>query len=259
MTASAFACVLASSSAGNATLFSAGNTHILLDAGLTSKRMLVQALARFSLSVYDLTAVLITHEHSDHTACLPHIPPNIPVYASFGASVHIFGTPRVAVPNQAFTVHDVQITPFSTPHDTPDSLGYLVEYGGFSAALATDMGYMPDDALTLLKTARVLFLESNYDEGMLRTGRYPMFLKKRIAGRLGHLSNTQCAAAALDCINGKTEHLVLMHLSKDNNTPEIAYETTRSVLAGHGAGAGNDFTMQVAPRSQPGQPVYAAS
>jgi phosphoribosyl 1,2-cyclic phosphodiesterase len=164
----------------------------------------------------------------------------------------------VATPDQSFAVNDVRITPFATPHDTPDSLGYLVEHGGFSAALATDMGYMPDDALELLKTARVIFLESNYDEGMLRTGRYPPFLKKRIAGRLGHLSNRQCADAALDCLNGKTEHLVLMHLSKDNNTPEIAYETTRSHLAGGGAITGKDYSLQVAPRSQPGQPIYAA-
>ena len=252
----AFACALASSSAGNATLFSAGSTHILLDAGI-SKRMLTQSLAAFSLSVYDLSAVLITHEHGDHTACLPYIPPHLPVYASFGASVHIKSSP--VTPGLPFAVNDVQITPFATPHDTPDSVGYFLQYGDFSMALATDMGYMPDDALALVKTAQALFLESNYDEAMLQAGRYPAFLKRRIAGRLGHLSNNQCAAAALRCAEGKLRHLVLMHLSKDNNTPEIAYETTRSHLAEHGAEAGRDFTLQVAPRNRPGTPVYAAS
>ncbi len=249
-----FACTLASSSAGNATLFSDGKTHILLDAGL-SGRALSKALARFSLSAYDLSAVLITHEHSDHIQALPALPKHIPVYATLGTSARLPGTPQLIAAGNAFAVNDVVITPFATPHDTPDSVGYVLQQGAYRMALATDMGYMPPDVLSLLADIPVLFLESNYDEQLLSTGRYPPFLKKRIAGSLGHLSNYDCAQAALACVNRKLRSLVLMHLSKDNNRPELAFATTEALLNNHGVVVGQDVQLQVAPRSEPCEPV----
>ena len=249
-----FACTLASSSSGNATLFSNGRTHILLDAGIPI-RAIASALALFSLSVYDLTAVVVTHEHGDHTAALPFLPQHIPVYASFGTAAHLPGSPHPVAPGNAFEINGVALTPFSTPHDTPDSTGYIVQDGAYRMALATDMGHMPDDVLVLLAEVPVLFLESNYDQGMLMLGKYPVYLKRRIAGSLGHLSNDACAEAAVTCVNGRLRSLVLMHLSKENNTPALAYDTTCKRLEQDGIVVGRDMQLLVAPRSEPCKPL----
>jgi len=250
-----FAATLASSSSGNATLFSNGRTHILLDAGISS-RAIARALAQFSISVQDLTAIVITHEHSDHIAALPHLPKHIPVYASLGTAVRLPGNPVIVTPGKPFEINDVAITPFSTPHDTAESTGYILQYNAYQMALATDMGHMPTAIIKIISQVPVLFLESNYDEGMLMMGQYPPFLKRRISGKLGHLSNDDCAQAAVSCVNGKLRNLILMHLSKENNTPQTAYNTTCDHLMGHGIVAGQDVQLTVAPRSVPCQPIY---
>lgn len=250
-----FACTLASSSAGNATLFSNGKTHILLDAGLSS-RALAGALAHFSLTLNDLTAVLISHEHGDHIRGLPYIPKQVPVYASQGTASRLPGYPIAVPTGTPFCVNDVEITPFATPHDSSESTGFILRDGAYQMALATDMGHMPPDVLALLATVPVLFLEANYDEGMLMLGQYPAFLKQRIRGHRGHLSNDACAEAAVACVNQRLRHLVLMHLSKENNTPDLAYQTLQNRFLEDEIVVGQDVQLQVAPRLTPCQPVY---
>jgi len=251
-----FAVTLASSSSGNATLFSDGSTHILLDAGL-SGRALHGALACFSLTAGDLSAVLVSHEHGDHVGGLPYIPKHVPVYASFGTAARLSGHVTPIASGSPFSVNDVQVTFFATPHDTGDSVGFLLEDGsGKSMALVTDLGHMPVDVLSVIATVPVLFFETNYDQNMLMLGHYPYYLKRRIAGTRGHLSNDKCADTALHCVTKGLRQLTLMHLSKENNTPELAYAATCERLEDGGVRVGRDVLLQVAPRVGLSQRVW---
>jgi len=250
-----FACTLASSSGGNATLFSNGTTHILLDAGI-SGRALSGALACFSLTLPDLTAVLVSHPHGDHVSGLPYIPHTVPVYASPGTAACLRQSVMSVAPGDTFCVNDVQVTFFATPHDTGDSVGFALDDNGKRMALATDLGHMPDEVLAVLASVPVLFLESNYDQNQLMMGHYPYFLKQRIAGRNGHLSNEQCAEAAVHCVQNGVRALTLMHLSKENNTPEWAYNATAQRLHKDGIAVGTDVFLQVAPRSELSEVVW---
>jgi len=244
-----FAVTLASSSAGNATLFSNGRTHILLDAGL-GIRTLKRNLAAFSLAPEDLSGIVISHAHGDHTRSLPYISESVPVYASSGTSKRLSNRPIAVMPGQIFEINDVQVSLFATPHDCAESTGFLLQDGEKTMVQVTDLGHMSSDVLDVLTSAPTVFLESNYDHDMLINGHYPWFLKKRIAGYHGHLSNDDCADAVAHCVKKGLQNLVLMHLSKENNTPERAYQTTTARLAHDGIVVGRDVQVQVAPRTE---------
>lgn len=249
-------CTLASGSSGNALLASHGDTHLLIDAGLSLRR-LKAALSEFDLSPDRLSAVLITHEHSDHISGLSTLTNrlDLPVYASRGTSAYLlWKMPWLCdrlFPFEAghsFSVGGVEVDTFSTPHDTPDSVGYTLRMGGVRASVATDLGYVPEHVLNKLLGSDYLLLESNHDVEMLRTGAYPAFLKRRILGKNGHLSNEDSARAAAACVRAGTRHITLGHLSRDNNSPETAFEAAVSFLRDEGLEAGRDVCLDVAPR-----------
>ena len=231
--------VFASGSSGNCTLLSNGETHLLLDAGISMRRI-QGSLARAGLSIDDLSGVLITHEHADHISGLKMLLKHHPltVYAPRTVAARLWGMlpeaqerTRVIPVGTPFTLGSVTVRAFHTPHDTDESVGYRLEGEG-SFALATDMGAVTEEVLEGLLGARMVLIEANHDLDMLCDGPYPVYLKRRILSDRGHLSNVDCASLADRLAASGTRRIILGHLSRENNRPEIALQTVRAALSG---------------------------
>lgn len=243
---------LASGSEGNCLLLSAAGTHLLLDAGISCRRINA-ALAPLGLSLRDVDAVLITHDHSDHICGLPTMVRRwqIPVYASPAAgrqlAYRIAGVEpllRAVDCGVPFDVGSFTVTAFPTSHDGHGGVDYRFDYGGASCGALTDTGYVTDQAREVLAGVDLLVLESNHDVEWLRSGPYPYSLKARILSDRGHLSNDAAAAFAAEMAGCGTREIVLAHLSRENNTPQRALDTMRLALA-H-----TDASVEVAPRGE---------
>ena len=231
--------VFASGSSGNCLLLSGSGTHILIDAGISMRRI-QQSLARSDLSMREIGGVLITHEHSDHISGLKmlikHCAP--PIYAPRtvanrlrGCLPEAEGLLHVIPVNEAFNIGSLTVNAFHTPHDTDESVGYRVEGEGIFA-LATDMGHVTEEVFSALSGADTVLIESNHDEEMLRYGPYPVYLKRRILSDRGHLSNACCAELVRKLALGGTRRIILGHLSRENNTPALALSAARESTAG---------------------------
>ncbi len=237
-------CTLASGSSGNAIFVRSETTAIMIDAGISAKR-LTESLLSLSVTPDELSAILITHEHSDHIGGLPVFTKKCParVMASIGTSpcLKVASTPFEI--GDRFTVGDLDIRTFSTSHDAADSVGYRIDCDGASLGVLTDTGFVTNEAKEWLLGVDALILEANYDSEMLQNGPYPAMLKRRIASRHGHLSNKDCAAFALLCVKNGTNDILLAHLSAENNTPDTAAYTVGRALQGY------PVRLGVAPRS----------
>ena len=234
--------VFASGSSGNCLLLSGGRTNILIDAGIPIRR-LSDMLGECCLSLQDIGGVLITHEHSDHIMGLKTLlrHSDCPILAPRTVAAHLRGMLpqiderlRVIPVGEGFTLSGLKIRAFHTPHDTPESVGYRVEDGA-AFAIATDMGCVTDEVRENLLGADAVLIEANHDEDMLRYGRYPVFLKRRILSDHGHLSNENCAALARELAESGTGTIILGHLSRENNTPDAALRAVEAAIAGTGA------------------------
>ena len=234
--------VFASGSSGNCMLLSDGDTHLLIDAGISMRRI-ESSLAHAGLTVNDIAGVLITHEHADHISglgmLLKHF--NLTIYAPHTVASRLCGLLPAAVDRlhvipvgECFSVGGVQVRAFHTPHDTDESVGYRVEGEG-CFALATDMGEVTDEVLDGLLGADTVLIESNHDIGMLVDGGYPFHLKRRILSSHGHLSNADCALLALRLVREGTGTVILGHLSRENNRPELALAESSRLIADSGA------------------------
>lgn len=221
---------LYSGSSGNAVLARCGNTSILIDAG-RSRRAVRCAAAEAGVSLSDVAAVFITHEHSDHTAALPQIArhENAPIYAAAATADALAEVPEIAarlVRRPLLfreTVGEITVSSVPLPHDSACCVGYrLCGSDGDSFLLATDMGCVTDGVLQALCGCRGALLEANYDSEMLRCGPYPASLKSRISSDRGHLSNEDCAALCEYALSVGVTRLALGHLSAENNTPAAA-------------------------------------
>ena len=229
---------IASGSEGNCLLVSYGETHILLDAGISARRIKT-ALAALELGMDDICAILLTHGHSDHitglgTLCKHHA---TPLYASAGAAAQIcekFGAAQYRMhtvrPMEPFAVGSITVTPFPTAHDAWGSLDYRLSCADGSIGVLTDTGYVTDEAHDTLMGVDLLVLESNHDVEWLRSGPYPYSLKERILGPYGHLSNDDAARFAAQMARCGTGEIVLAHLSRENNTPARALDTVQRAL-----------------------------
>ncbi len=227
---------LGSGSAGNSLLVRSRYTTLLLDCGFTLKETLAR-MKSVGVSAQDLDAILITHEHSDHTKGLGPIARkfNLPVWMTFGtwraardkkiSRVHQFHA------HESFSIGDIELDPFPTPHDAAESCQFVFGVEGRRFACLTDLGACTSHVMDKVSQVDALLLESNYDPQMLRQGPYPPSLQARIAGDWGHLSNRQAGEllAALDHSN--LQRIFLGHLSERNNTDEVALDTVRGYVA----------------------------
>ena len=232
----------ASGSEGNCLLISAGQTHILLDAGISCKRI-TTALAALDLHMDDVAAIFITHEHSDHICGLATLVKHhrVPVYATAATgrqlAYRIAGIEpllRRIAPGDVFGLEKIRVTVFPTSHDAADSVDYRFDCGS-SIGVLTDTGYVTDEAAEVLAGVDLLVLESNHDVERLKSGPYPYPLKQRILGDYGHLSNNAAARFAAQMAQQGTKQFVLAHLSRENNTPQLALETVSQAVNEFGA------------------------
>lgn len=245
---------LVSGSSGNCSLVSDGKTSILIDCGLSCKK-LEEALSKTKINPKDISAMLITHEHSDHIkgAGIVSRKYNLPVFAT--AKTHeamdlgiTSENIRYLSPGCDFEIDSIGIKPFSIPHDAANPVGYNFFCGKNKLSLATDIGVMTDELLNNLKGSLAVLLESNHDVNMLKNGRYPMHLKRRILSPTGHLSNEDAAAAAIELVKSGTRHIMLGHLSNENNTPTMAYTTAEKIFSENGIELNKDVALSVAAR-----------
>lgn len=254
-------CTLASSSSGNCTLVSEGSTHILIDAGISLRRM-TASLKHFDISPEELTGVLITHEHSDHISGVKMLVKyhRTPVFAPLGVAESLCGIVPEARNSityfhagTEFVLGEIAVRSFLTPHDTPESVGYRFDTSRSSLVFVTDIGCVTQAILDAALGTDMAVIEANHDIRMLKTGGYPAHLKRRILSERGHLSNDDCGQLATKLIESGTKRLVLAHLSKENNTPRLAWDTVGGALKRQGAVVGGDVELDTAPADDMGK------
>lgn len=241
---------LFSGSRGNCTLVRADNVNILLDAGYHYKQI-VARLTEFNLTPADVNAIVLTHEHSDHISALPYLTRGMQtrVYAPEAicgiVSQRTFCSEVLPV-NGRFEIEGVEIDVYQCSHDSVDCLGYKFTYGKQSVASVTDTGRCDDALADFLSDCKGILLESNHDVDMLTNGPYPYPLKRRILSDFGHLSNDQTAQVIAKLKGSAVKHLVLAHLSEQNNTKEIAFDCAVKALNSVGLTEGKDVKIYVA-------------
>jgi len=223
-------CTLASGSSGNSLFIDTGKTRILVDAGI-SQRKLKARLKQIGSSLEEIDSVVVSHEHSDHTTAIPSL--KNPIYVAKDTS-HIW-TDRVRdlrefTTSAPFEIGDVRITPFPVSHDAIDPVGFLIEADGKRIGVVTDIGYVTELVKERLSGSDALVIEFNHDERLLSYGPYPWELKQRIKSRHGHLSNVEAAGLLRHLIHDGLRYVVLAHLSKTNNSEHIAVDAALSVL-----------------------------
>lgn len=252
-------CSLYSGSSGNSLFVENNNTKILVDAGVSGKKI-IDALDSINVKPEEIDAILVTHEHSDHIQSLGTFSKkfDIPVYANHNTwskipkeiekidkkNIFTFNT------SQDFVIGDLVIHPFKTPHDAIESCGFNITYGKTKMSIATDLGHVTPEIQECLSGSKFILLESNYEPEVLRLCSYPYLLKSRIAGPNGHLSNNMAGETISSLIESGLATVMLGHLSKESNFPEMAYETVLSELEANHFKR-NTIDLSVASRFKP--------
>ena len=249
-------CPLFSGSTGNSYYIGSRSAGVLLDAG-RSARQLEQALKRCEVDPLAIQGILITHEHSDHVSGVRVLAKKykLPVFASQGTLMalesSLEGVERWVLEDR-LELAGMEITPFPTPHDSAQSLGFRITTADHREfALATDLGEVTPCVREHLLGAEFVVVESNHDREMLRCSPYPYYLKRRILSGRGHLSNGDCAAFLPELVRAGARRILLAHLSRENNTPALAGETALGALAAAGCRPGTDFRLEVAAPDNP--------
>lgn len=224
---------LASSSSGNSTYIGSDKTHLLIDCGISRKRI-SEGLCSADIDLKDISAILITHEHADHISSLGVIQRagSIPVYATEGTIAGILSNPNlgpfdksvfnVIKADRPFTVGDILIKPLRVSHDALEPVCFRAECENKSCAVVTDLGYFDDYLVENLKGLDMIMAEANHDIRMLEAGKYPYYLKQRIAGKKGHLSNEASGQLISMLLHDNIKEVILGHLSRENNYPDLA-------------------------------------
>lgn len=237
-------CVLASGSSGNCTYIASETTHLLIDAGLSGKKT-IELLGKIDGNADQLNAICLTHEHSDHRSGLGVLQRRLGVQL-FGNAGTIEAVEmdkklnglkwNVFLAGSPFMIGDLMIEPFSVPHDSYDPVGFVICSGDIQVGIITDMGVATGAIRERLKGCSALVVESNHDEDMLRNADRPWMLKQRIAGRQGHLSNTQAGELVVDVAGTELKTVFLAHLSSDCNTPDLALQSMKTILTNNNLG-----------------------
>ncbi|MDO5135477.1 MAG: MBL fold metallo-hydrolase [Eubacteriales bacterium] len=255
-------CSIVSGSSGNCIYVGSERTHVLVDAGTSGKRV-EQGLNALELTGRDIDGILVTHEHSDHVQGLGILARKyqVPIYMTGGTrdavsrmkslgrmDPELFHEIREDEP---FVIGDLSVRAFTLPHDAAQPVGYRLECGGHAVGIATDLGKYNDYIVENLQRLDGLFLEANHDVRMLQVGRYPYYLKQRILGDRGHLSNENAGRLLGRLLHDGLKAVFLGHLSKENNYEALAYETVcQEVTLGDNPYHSRDFKIQVAKRDE---------
>lgn len=252
-------CSLYSGSSGNSIFISTGRSKVLIDAGMPGKSI-EKALNEIGETCENLDGIFVTHEHSDHTKGVGILSRkyNIPIFANtatWQAMVKIIGNIKdenIKIVNNAMvSVKDMDIQSYDIPHDAAAPCGYSLFHNNKKVCIATDLGHFSGIVKTQLKDADVILLESNHDIEMLKFGPYPYPLKKRILSDVGHLSNEACGNAIVELTTHKQKTIILGHLSKTNNFPELAYKTVVNILNENNVELDKDVILSMAKRDMP--------
>ncbi|MCR4629235.1 MAG: MBL fold metallo-hydrolase [Clostridium sp.] len=251
---------IASGSNGNCTYVGSDDTHVLVDAGISNRRIEL-GLKELGLSPADLTAIFVTHEHSDHISGLNILSKkySVPIYSAPGtvrAMKQMKSLDRVDAElyhevgaDADVRIGDLDILPFSIDHDAAEPMAYRISCGSKSVAVATDMGHYSPYIVDHLRNLDAALIEANHDVRMLEAGPYPYPLKRRILGDFGHLSNENSGRLISEILNDGIKHIFLGHLSKENNYPELAYETVKlEIDESDNSYKSKDFDITVATR-----------
>ncbi len=246
---------LFSGSSGNSSLCIAGDTKLLIDAGMTGKAI-TNALCEVGIQPQELSAIVIAHDHIDHTrgAGIMSRRYGIPIYANSGTwEVMCSCIGEIAPRNtrlfrtgEDFYIGNVNILPFPTPHDAAEPVGFTIIHAGRKLLYMTDIGCVHEAMLEQGKDAGLAFVEANHDVNMLKNGPYPYHLKQRILSNRGHLSNENCGKLLIKLHGLGVRSAILAHLSHENNTPETAFRSVVTILESESI---NDMNICVANRS----------
>ena len=254
----------ASGSSGNCYYIGNASNGILIDAGI-GVRTIRKNLRSIGLDFENIRGIFVTHDHADHIRAVGSLGEihHIPVYStkkiheginnSYCVTEKLNGSRRYIEKNESVEINDFRITSFPVSHDATDSVGYTVEYKGKRFTFATDLGYVCENASNHLIRANYMVFEANYDETMLSNGHYPPDLKRRIKSDTGHLSNVQAAQFLAENFQEHLEFVFLCHLSKENNHPDIAYNTVKRILENKNIKVGEDVQLITLDRFTPTQ------
>lgn len=253
-------CSLFSGSSGNSLFVQSDQSKLLIDCGASGKKI-CEALASINSSIEDIDAILITHEHSDHVQSLGLLSKkyNIPIYINEETFNALSNSQKDKINlndinffknDNEFFLKDLTIKPFSIPHDAANPCGYNIHNGKRKISIATDLGHVNDNILDNLKNSSFILLEANYDPSILQVSKYPYMLKERIKGPKGHLSNETAGKLISALSNNELKEVMLGHLSKENNFPELAYQTVTEELMKNNIDL-NNLRLSVANRYNP--------
>lgn len=253
----------ASGSSGNCYILRTEETAVLIDVGTTGKRI-IEGLSEMGLSPENVDGILVTHEHTDHVKSLKMIGKKASSARIYGSSETLHAVGETAPeerffevePGAAFAVGDMKIRAFSLSHDAAGPLGYSVASGDKMCTVVTDTGCITEEMFGYIRESDLLVLEANHEVNVLMMGSYPYYLKQRIVGDKGHISNETAGSALCRMLrerrNGNTPKVILAHLSRENNTPEQAFLTVKNMLFEEDFLVGRDLFLDVAKRDQVG-------
>ena len=253
-------CSIASGSSGNCTYVGSDCTHLLVDVGISGKRV-ESGLNSLGLTARDVDGILITHEHADHVAGLGVLARKyeIPIYCTQGTMEAIQGMKQlgevapdlfcVIKADEKFTLKDLTVNPMKISHDAAQPVAYRISYGSKRVGICTDLGVFDEYTVDCLKGLDAVLIEAKHDVKMLQVGPYPYYLQQRILGDRGHLSNENSGKLLCRILHDNLKEIVLGHLSKENNLPELAYESVRmEINMGDNPYRASDFKLSVASR-----------
>lgn len=254
---------LFSSSRGNSYYISGNNEAILVDAGRNCKQLEL-ALMSNEIDTKTIKAIFVTHEHTDHISALKVFAKRyaLPIYGTAGTIDALIKGEKVDknanlnVIENEIILGDMSIKRVATSHDASESCGYFITTAdGRKCSVVTDTGFLREDALEALKNSNAAVIESNHDVNMLKSGPYPYILKKRVLSMTGHLSNEDCSKVLPTLIENGVTHLMLSHLSQENNLPRLALDTAVAKLSAHNMIKDKDYTIMTAPVETNGKKI----
>lgn len=249
-------CPLASGSKGNCIYFGTKKTKILVDAGISGLATKTK-LETLGVSLDEIQAIVITHEHIDHIAGLKTLAfrYNIPVFANAETAKAIYATLgscpkfKIFTTGESFTFEDIEIHPFSIQHDTVDPVAFTLTTEGTKVGICTDLGFASTLVRTHLKECHFLMVESNHEPSMVHASARPQVYKQRVLGRSGHLSNADCATLLAEIVHEDLQHIHLAHLSQECNSEKTALDTIKNKI-------GATIDVCIAPQHSVGKPCY---